>query len=469
MTEYDRPFGRYLEDFVPGDIYRHWPGKTITEYDDHLFCMITMNHHPLHTNAWFAEHETVQGRNVVVGNLVYSLALGMSVPDVSGSCIANLEVESLLHRSPTFHGDTIYARDAGARGHAVEVEGRPGHRDRRDQGVQPARRGGLLLPAKADGLEDGRRAGPAAALRRRRLGLRPGALPTVQVAGFRRRLLAWGAEHRRDLPWRRTRDPWRILVSEVMLQQTQVGRVVPHYERFVEAFPTAAHCGRAGPAAVVRLWSGLGYNRRALNLHRAATALVADHGGAVPREDAALRALAGVGPYTARAVRAFAFGDEVAAVDTNAVRVLARAVSGTPLTPARATRLGDQLVPAGRSWEFNQAMFDLGATVCTGHAPGLRALPAAPPVRVAPPRRDRSRPVATEPDGPAPGHLRRFRPPGPGPPGRSPPARRRDGGAPGRRVRLAGRPGAGAARGGVAGGRGVRPLVRRCRPGPPAP
>ena len=109
MTVHDRPFGRYLEDFVPGDIYRHWPGKTITEYDDHLFCMITMNHHPLHTNAWFAEHETVQGKNVVVGNLVYSLALGMSVPDVSGSCIANLEVESLLHRSPTFHGDTIYA------------------------------------------------------------------------------------------------------------------------------------------------------------------------------------------------------------------------------------------------------------------------------------------------------------------------------------------------------------------------
>src|SRR6202034_4202967 len=109
VTVYDRPFGRYLEDFVPGDIYRHWPGKTITEADDHLFCMITMNHHPLHTNAWFAEHETVQGKNVVVGNLVYSLALGMSVPDVSGSCIANLEVESLLHRSPTFHGDTIYA------------------------------------------------------------------------------------------------------------------------------------------------------------------------------------------------------------------------------------------------------------------------------------------------------------------------------------------------------------------------
>ncbi len=109
MTTYERPFGRYLEDFAVGDIYRHWPGKTITEYDDHLFCMITMNHHPLHTNEWFAEHETVHGKNVVVGNLVYSLVLGMSVPDVSGAAIANLEVESLTHKKPTFHGDTIYA------------------------------------------------------------------------------------------------------------------------------------------------------------------------------------------------------------------------------------------------------------------------------------------------------------------------------------------------------------------------
>ena len=109
MTTYDRPFGRYYEDFEPGDVYKHWPGKTITEYDDHLFCMITMNHHPLHTNAWFAAGETVHQTNVVVGNLVYSLVLGMSVPDVSGSAIANLEVESLTHRRPTFHGDTIYA------------------------------------------------------------------------------------------------------------------------------------------------------------------------------------------------------------------------------------------------------------------------------------------------------------------------------------------------------------------------
>ncbi|MGD9754214.1 MAG: MaoC family dehydratase [Acidimicrobiia bacterium] len=109
MAAIERPFGRYLEDFTVGDVYKHWPGKTITEADDHLFCMITMNHHPLHSNAWFAEQETVHGRNVVVGNLVYSLVLGMSVPDVSGAAIANLEIETLQHKMPTFHGDTIYA------------------------------------------------------------------------------------------------------------------------------------------------------------------------------------------------------------------------------------------------------------------------------------------------------------------------------------------------------------------------
>lgn len=109
MTVHERPFGRFLEDFVPGDIYRHWPGKTVTEYDDHLFCLITMNHHPLHLDQWYAETQAPQGRNVVVGNLVYSVVLGMSVPDVSGAAIANLEVESLQHKHPTFHGDTLYA------------------------------------------------------------------------------------------------------------------------------------------------------------------------------------------------------------------------------------------------------------------------------------------------------------------------------------------------------------------------
>jgi acyl dehydratase len=101
MTIHERPFGRLYEDFEPGDVYRHWPGKTITEADDHLFCMLTMNHHPLHIDAWYAENETQFGKNVVVGNLVYSLVLGMSVPDVSGAAIANLEIESLQHKRPT--------------------------------------------------------------------------------------------------------------------------------------------------------------------------------------------------------------------------------------------------------------------------------------------------------------------------------------------------------------------------------
>jgi acyl dehydratase len=107
VTTFDRPFGRYFEDFEPGDVYRHWPGKTITEADDHLFCMITMNHHPLHINDVYAA-KSQQGRNVVVGPLVYSLALGMSVSDVSGKAIANLATEELSHPAPLFHGDTLF-------------------------------------------------------------------------------------------------------------------------------------------------------------------------------------------------------------------------------------------------------------------------------------------------------------------------------------------------------------------------
>lgn len=141
MTTFDRPFGRYYEDFDVNDIYKHWPGKTITESDDHLFCMITMNHHPLHTNAWFAENESVQKRNVVVGNLVYSLVLGMSVPDVSGAAIANLEVESLIHKNPTFHGDTVYAE--------TRVLGKVESSSKDDRGIVTVETKGF----KQDGLE----------------------------------------------------------------------------------------------------------------------------------------------------------------------------------------------------------------------------------------------------------------------------------------------------------------------------
>jgi acyl dehydratase len=101
-------FGRSYEEFEVGATYRHWPGKTVTEYDDHLFCLLTMNHHPLHLDAHYAEHTTDFQRNVVVGNYIYSLLIGMSVPDISGKAIANIEIESLRHVAPTFHGDTIY-------------------------------------------------------------------------------------------------------------------------------------------------------------------------------------------------------------------------------------------------------------------------------------------------------------------------------------------------------------------------
>ena len=120
-------FGRTYEEFEVGAVYRHWPGKTVTEYDDHLFCLLTMNHHPLHLDANYAEQTTDFGQNVVVGNYVYSLLLGMSVPDVSGKAIANLEVESLRHVAPTFHGDTIY-------GETTVLDKRPS-KSKNDRGI----------------------------------------------------------------------------------------------------------------------------------------------------------------------------------------------------------------------------------------------------------------------------------------------------------------------------------------------
>ncbi|HEX3318722.1 MAG TPA: A/G-specific adenine glycosylase [Solirubrobacteraceae bacterium] len=168
-------------------------------------------------------------------------------------------------------------------------------------------------------------------------------------------LLHWYRREARDLPWRRTRDPWAILVSEVMLQQTQAARVVPYYERFLDRFPDPAACAAAPAAAVLRAWSGLGYNRRALALHRAA-AVVAREGW--PDD---LAELPGVGPYTAAAVAAFAFGAAVLAVDVNVRRVL-----------ARTGRAVEAPTP-----ELNQALMELGAIVCTKRAPRCGACPLA--------------------------------------------------------------------------------------------
>lgn len=172
-------------------------------------------------------------------------------------------------------------------------------------------------------------------------------------------LLEWFAGRGRDLPWRHTRDPWAVLVSELMLQQTQVGRVVPRFESFLGRFPDPTACAAAPVAEVVRAWAGLGYNRRAINLHRAAVAVVRDHGGRLPADLDALLVLPGIGPYTARAVLAFAFSVDVGVMDVNAQRVVSRRL-GRPATQVDA----DVLVPRGRSWAWNQAVLDLGATVC---------------------------------------------------------------------------------------------------------
>jgi A/G-specific adenine glycosylase len=181
-------------------------------------------------------------------------------------------------------------------------------------------------------------------------------------------LLTWGERVRRDLPWRRTRDPWRVLISELMLQQTQVPRVVPRFAAFCERFPTPAACAGASVGDVVTMWSGLGYNRRAVNLHGCAVAVVERHDGRLPEDLDALMALPGIGPYTARAVLAFAYEHDVGVLDTNAARVLAR-TTGRSLRAAEAQRAADAAVPTGEGWAWNQAMLDLGATVCRSRDP----------------------------------------------------------------------------------------------------
>lgn len=176
-------------------------------------------------------------------------------------------------------------------------------------------------------------------------------------------VLAWGERHRRDLPWRRSRDPWRVLVSEMMLQQTQVDRVIPKWEEFVAAFPDPPTCAAASLGDVLRLWQGLGYPRRARNLHDTAALVVDRHGGRVPDDLDALVDLPGIGPYTARAVLTFAFERDVGVVDTNIARVLAR-IAGARMTSRIAQGRADAMVPPGQGWAWNQTLMDIGAAVC---------------------------------------------------------------------------------------------------------
>jgi A/G-specific adenine glycosylase len=197
---------------------------------------------------------------------------------------------------------------------------------------------------------------------------------------FRRLLVRWFRRHGRDLPWRRTRDPYHILVSEFMLQQTQVIRVEPYYVRFLDSYPTIDALASAPAQQVRESWEGLGYYRRAAHLHRLAQQVVQDHSGMIPPDPRQLAQLPGVGRYTAGAVASFAFERRAAAVDTNVARVLRRAFH--PRAPAReanrrAWATAERILPRGRKnvWLFNQAIMELGALVCTAREARCSACP----------------------------------------------------------------------------------------------
>jgi A/G-specific adenine glycosylase len=189
-------------------------------------------------------------------------------------------------------------------------------------------------------------------------------------AAFRRRLLRWFRRHGRDLPWRRTRDPWAILVSEFMLQQTQVARVEEYWPRFLARFPTVDALAGATAGMVRESWEGLGYYRRAAHLHQLAQVVVASHDGRIPERPEELRRLPGVGPYTAGAVASFAYEHAAPAIDTNVARVLRRAFHPRARGAAgqrSLLRTAQALLPrrGPSAWAFNQAIMELGALVCT--------------------------------------------------------------------------------------------------------
>ena len=196
---------------------------------------------------------------------------------------------------------------------------------------------------------------------------------------LRRRLMGWYREHgRHDLPWRLTRDPYAVLLSEVMLQQTQVARVLPYYEAWMERWPTVAALAGASAGDTIREWGGLGYNRRAVFLHRTASTVMADN-GRIPKNIDQLVRLPGIGPYTARAVACFAFGTRTTVADTNIARVMSRALLGLA-TPKGAPsiereRAARELLPLRNARDHNLALMDLGATVCTARAPGCNVCP----------------------------------------------------------------------------------------------
>ena len=206
---------------------------------------------------------------------------------------------------------------------------------------------------------------------------------------FHEAVAAWYARNARVLPWRGVADPYAVLVSEIMLQQTQVERVIPKYRAFLDAFPTLRALADAQPADVIRLWAGMGYNGRAVRLHKLAREVVERHDGELPRTVDELRKLPGIGPYTAAAVASFAFGEPVAVLDTNIYRVLSRAVHGITAPSRDAIHpLAESLLPKPDSpispADWHQALMDIGATLCTARQPRcmlcpLHALCAAAP------------------------------------------------------------------------------------------
>jgi A/G-specific adenine glycosylase len=191
---------------------------------------------------------------------------------------------------------------------------------------------------------------------------------------FRRRLLAWYDANKRDLPWRHNRDPYRVWLSEIMLQQTRVAAVVDYYQRFLQRFPSVEKLASAREASVLAAWSGLGYYRRARMLHAAAKQIVKEHNGEFPSTAAHLRALAGVGRYTSAAIASIAFGEPVAVVDGNVERVLQR-LRGKNLAGEKLWSAAEQVLSRKRPGDFNQAMMELGAVVCTPRGPACLTCP----------------------------------------------------------------------------------------------
>ena len=226
---------------------------------------------------------------------------------------------------------------------------------------------------------------------------------TRRERSFRAKLLRWFDRHGRYLPWRRTRDPYRVLVSEVMLQQTKVSRVQSYYHQFLERFPSIPDLATASPNRVREAWQGLGYYRRADHLHQLAVRVMSDHAGKIPEDLAALRALPGVGRYTAGAVLSFAFEQPAPAVDTNVARVIRRAFlprAGKGAKPQRRIwETAERILPRSgtRAWAFNQSIMELGALVCTARVARCEVCPVrsacltgGTSARPSPGRRERS-------------------------------------------------------------------------------